>query len=122
MKVAGEFTETIDFGNSDVDATIEWSAEDGYLDHLEMAVSVCHIRLTANGEKARDVDGNYRLDYVDIQDCLPQPKQQELWDKCYREAVDEINNYDPTPYEMDYNASSATERYEIAADIKAALR
>jgi len=108
MKLAGEFSLTLEFGDGDVDATIEWSADDGNLEYLEMAVSVAHLRLTKNGEKARDAEGNYRIDYLDIQDELKDEKQQELWVRCFVDAKDELNNYDG-PEDIDYAPKSMEE-------------
>jgi hypothetical protein len=110
MKLAGEFSTTLEFGDSDVDAAIEWSAEDGELHYLEMSVNIAHIRLTKDGELAK-TDDKYRVDWVDIQDHLTKAKQTELWDRCFMEAKNEVANYDPTPYEIDYDAESASERW-----------
>ena len=120
MRLAGEFTTTLEFGDSDVDATIEWGAEETELHYLEMSVSIAHIRLTKDGSLAMG-DGKYRIDWVDIQDHLAKAKQQELWDRCVMEAKNDIANYDG-PDDIDYNAETVSEHMHKAWELKRSLR
>jgi hypothetical protein len=120
MRIAGEFTTTLEFGDSDVDVAVEWSADDRHMHHLEMAVSLANIRLTKDAELAKTHSGGNRIDWVDIQDHLPGAKQQELWDRCFADAKTELDNYNG-PEDIDYNAVTPDELMEDAREQKRRL-
>lgn len=85
-KIGDEFTRTIEFGNTDVDVVVEWSADTDYLEYMEVAVSLAHLRLDSLTGKPKTLDGQLCIDFVDIIDVIPKELRDDIYEECQQDA------------------------------------